>query len=236
MQPTTNYVPKHVGIILDGNRRFAKRLMLKPFKGHEWGAKKIEQLLNWCQEYEIKELTLYAFSVENFDRPKKEFDYLMKLFKKEFTALKDDKRLEENQIRINFIGRISMFPDEVRKSMEEVMKRTKHHKKHILNFAMAYGGRAEVIDATKKIVEQIQKEKLNVNEINETTFADNLYLNSDVDLLIRTSESRLSGFLPWQSTYSEIIFLPNKLWPEFEKEDFEACLQEYGQRKRRYGK
>ena len=236
MQPTTNNVPKHVGIILDGNRRFAKKLMLKPFKGHEWGAKKIEQLLNWGKEYEIKELTLYTFSVENFDRPKKEFDYLMALFKKEFTTLQKDKRLKENQIRINFIGRISMFPESVRKAMEELMEKTKYYKKCVLNFAMAYGGRAEVIDATKKIAKQIQEGKLSVEDINETTFADNLYLNSDVDLLIRTSESRLSGFLPWQSTYSEVIFLPNKLWPEFDKQDFKACLQEYSQRKRRFGK
>ena len=236
MEPTTNTVPKHVGIVLDGNRRFAKQLMLKPWKGHEWGAKKVEQLLYWCEEFDVKELTLYTFSVENFDRPQKEFDYLMKLILKEFTKLKDDKRITEKDIRINFIGRINMFPEQVQQSMQALMDKTKDHTTYIVNFAMAYGGRAEVVDATRKIAEQVEAGKLSVESINQETFSDYLYTNSDVDLLIRTSESRLSGFLPWQTVYSEIIFLPEKLWPEFEKEDFVACLEEYGRRKRRFGK
>ena len=236
MQPTSSPVPRHIGIILDGNRRFAKRLMIKPWKGHEWGAKKVEQLLLWCEEYGIRELTLYAFSVENFDRPKKEFDYLMNLFKKEFDTLKEDKRIYEKKIRINVIGRLNMFPDDVRKRMEDIMESTKHHDNRIINFAMAYGGRAEVIDATKKIAEDVKKGKLKIEDINETSFADRLYMKDDVDLLIRTSESRLSGFLPWQTVYTEIIFLPYKFWPEFEKQDFAACIEEYQRRQRRFGK
>src|SRR3989344_8760270 len=105
MKPSENKIPRHIGIILDGNRRFAKRLMLKPWRGHEWGAKKVEKLFDWCKEYGIKELTLYAFSEENFDRPKHEFNYLMDLFKKEFTKFKDDPRIK-NEMKINFIGRI----------------------------------------------------------------------------------------------------------------------------------
>ncbi len=235
MEPTGNIVPQHIGIILDGNRRFAKRLLLKPWKGHEWGAKKIEQLLSWCEEYGVHELTLYAFSVENFNRPKREFDYLMDLFFREFTRLKDDPRLLEKQIRITFIGRISMFPENIQQCMRDLMEKTKHLTKHIVNFAMAYGGRDEVVDATKKIAAQVQDGKLAVEEINASVFAENLYMNDDVDLLIRTSESRLSGFLPWQTTYSEIIFLPDKLWPEFEKKDFAACIEEYQRRQRRFG-
>ena len=136
-------VPKHVGIILDGNRRFSRRLMMKPWKGHEWGAKKVEKLFDWCEELGIKELTLYTFSVENFTkRPKEEFDYLMNIFRKEFDKLKEDKRLDENKIRINFIGRIWMFPKDIQEKMGFLMEKTKNYNDYIVNFAMAYGGRA----------------------------------------------------------------------------------------------
>lgn len=229
-----NKVPRHLGVVIDGNRRFAKRLMLKPWKGHEWGAKKFEDLLAWCKEYGIKELTLYCFSIENFNRPKEEFDYLMNLFRKEFKKLKDDSRMDK--IKINFIGRLNMFPKDVQDAMKLLMEKTRDNKPYTVNFAMAYGGRAEVIDATRKIAEKVKEGKLNIDEINEEVFEKNLYNASEPDLIIRTSESRLSGFLLWQSAYSEIIFLPNKLWPEFEKEDFVKCIEEFNKRERRFGK
>ena len=153
-------VPKHVGIIIDGNRRFAKQLMLKPWKGHEWGARKVEALFDWCQEAGVKELTLYAFSVENFDRPKAEFDYIMKVFKKEFTDLLNDERLDKEKIRVNFIGRLKMFPEGHQKLFKEIMEKTKDNNNFTINFAMAYGGRAEIIDATRKIAKQIKENKL----------------------------------------------------------------------------
>lgn len=228
-------LPKHIGIILDGNRRFAKRLMKNPTKGHEWGYKKVKELLKWCKEFKIEELTLYTFSLENFDRPKIEFDYLMKLFKKAFTELLEEKDLKK--MKISFIGRINMFPDEVQKAMYNLAEKTRKNKALIkINFAMAYSGRAEIIDAVKRIAEQVKYNDLDPKQINETTIKDNLYLDSDPDLVIRTSESRLSGFLLWQSSYSEIIFLPNKLWPEFTKQDFIDCLKEYSNRERRFGK
>lgn len=229
-------VPRHLAVILDGNRRFSKRLMLKPWKGHEWGAKKVEKLFDWCKEYGIRETTLYVFSIENFQRPKKEFDLLMKLFEKEFSRLLKDKRLEKDEVRINFIGRIEMFPEEVKSLMKELMEKTRDHKNFIFNFAMAYGGRAEIIDATKKISQKIREGKLDIEDINEEVFSKGLYIESEPDLIIRTSESRLSGFMLWQGSYAEIIFLPDKLWPEFEKEDFTRCLEEYSQRKRRFGR
>ncbi len=235
MEPSSNKIPKHIGIIIDGNRRFAKRLMLKPWKGHEWGAKKIEKTLDWCKEFGVKEVTFYAFSIENFNRPKEEFDYIMKVFEETFNKAKTDKRMHENRIKINFIGRTHMFPEKVKKAMKELSEATKNYSNHIVNFAMAYGGRAEIIDATKKISQQVKEGKLNIDEINEETFNKNIYLDSEPDLIIRTSESRLSGFLLWQGSYAEIIFLPNKLWPEFEKEDFVACLDEYSRRQRRFG-
>jgi tritrans,polycis-undecaprenyl-diphosphate synthase [geranylgeranyl-diphosphate specific] len=236
MKASLNRIPKHIGIILDGNRRFAKRLMLKPFKGHEYGYEKIRELFRWCKEYEIKEATLYTFSIENFDRPKKEFDYLMNLFEKSFKKSSKDKIIHENKIKINFVGRIEMFPEKVKKSMHELMNATKSYKDYVVNFAMAYGGRAEIIDATKKISKQIQEGKLDIENINEETFNKNMYLDSEPDLIIRTSESRLSGFLLWQGSYAEIIFLPKVLWPEFSKKHFEECLQEYSNRNRRFGK
>ena len=209
--------------------------MLKPFKGHEWGYEKVKKVMDWCKEFNIKELTLYAFSIENFDRPKKEFDYLMNLFRNAFEELKNDwEKIKE--IRINFIGRISMFPENVQEKMRELMDLTADNKPYMLNFAMAYGGRAEIIDATKKIAEKGKEGKLDIEEINEEVFKENLYLDSEPDLIIRTSESRLSGFLLFQGAYSELIFLKEKLWPEFEKEDFIKCLEEYGNRDRRFGK
>jgi tritrans,polycis-undecaprenyl-diphosphate synthase [geranylgeranyl-diphosphate specific] len=229
-------VPRHIGIILDGNRRFSKKLMLKPWMGHEWGAKKIWKLFEWTKEIGIKEVTLYAFSVENFNRPKEEFDYLMGVFDKEFGNLLNDDILHKNKIRINFIGRIWMFPKQVHEEMKKLMDMTKDYDNYIVNFAMAYGGRAEIIDATKKIAEKIKKGELNVDEINEEVFGKELYMESEPDLIIRTSgEQRISGFLLWQGSYAEFYFCP-KLWPEFEKEDLLKAIEDYNSRSRRFGK
>ncbi len=235
MKPSNNMVPRHVGIILDGNRRFSKRIMLKPWKGHEWGADKVEKLMTWCRELGIKELTLYCFSTQNFNRPKQEFDFLMKLFIESFDKLEKDKRVDENKIRINFIGRIYMFPKEVQQKMNRIMEKTKDYGNYTINFAMAYGGREEVLDATAKIAKQVKEGKLNVEDINEETFSKNLYMSDEPELIIRTGgEKRTSNFLIWQSNYSEWIFL-EKLWPEFDKEDLMECIEEYNQRDRRHG-
>jgi len=235
-QNTNAKVLHHVGLVVDGNRRFAKRLMLKPYMGHEWGAKKIREFLRWCQELSIKEVTLFTFSVENFNRPKGEFDYLMDLFEREFKKISNDAEIYENKIRIKFIGRIFMFPEKVQLAMRELEEKTKNHDQFFVNFAMAYGGRAEIVDAAKRIAEKIESGELKVGEIDEKTFREHLYLDSDPDLIIRTSESRLSGFLLWQSSYSELIFLTDVMWPEFTKEHFITCINEYKKRKRRFGK
>jgi len=204
--------------------------------GHEWGAKKVESLFDWCKELKIKELTLYCLSIENFNRPKEEFEYLMKLFRKEFKAYENDERISKNKIRFNFIGRLQMFPKDIQNLMHSIMEKTKHFKDYQVNFAMAYGGRAEVIDAVIKIAKQIKAGTLDINKINEETFEENLYIKDEPDLIIRTGgEKRTSNFLPWQSTYSEFIFL-DVLWPEFSKEQFAECIQDYGKRERRFGK
>ncbi len=236
MKFISSRVPKHVAIILDGNRRFAKRLMLKPYKGHEWGAKKVEALFDWCYEFGIKELTLYAFSVDNFNRPEKEFSYIMGLFKKEFNNFKNDERIKKYGVRVNFIGRIYMFPKDLQKVMYSIMEQTKNNNGFIINLAMAYGGRQEVIDAIKKLATQIKKGKLDIDQINESTFSKNLYTTAEPDLVIRTGgEKRTSNFLIWQANYSEWIFL-DRLWPDFKKEDLVECLKEYSKRKRRFGR
>ncbi|NQV08625.1 di-trans,poly-cis-decaprenylcistransferase [Candidatus Woesearchaeota archaeon] len=236
MKPTENKVPKHIGIILDGNRRLAKRLMMKPWKGHEWGAKKVAKLLEWAKEVDVKELTLYCFSVENFNRPKQEFDYLIKIFKESIDNTIDDPRIYENEVKVNIIGRLWMFPKDLQERMYKIMVKTKNHNKYVVNFAMAYGGRAEVTDAAKKIAQQVKDGKLDVEEINEEVFKKNLYMADEPDMIIRTGNvTRISNFLSFQGAYSEYFFL-EKMWPEFEKEDLIECIEDYKTRKRTFGR
>lgn len=219
---------KHLAIILDGNRRFARRLMLEPWKGHELGAEKIEKLLEWSKDLGVRELTLYCFSLENFNRPKAEFDFLMKLFKKEFLKFKNDERIHENKIKIRFIGKTGLFDLELQGLMREIMEETKDYSDYVVNFALGYGGRQEIVEAVQKMVESGE-------EINEENLEKNLWIENEPDLIIRTGgEKRTSNFLPWQSVYTEWIFL-DKMWPEFEKEDLMWCVEEFNRRKRRFG-
>lgn len=225
--------PKHIGIILDGNRRYAKKLGLQPWKGHEFGIKKLEELLKWCQELGIKELTLYSFSTENFKRGKKEKDFLFNIFKREFGNMKRREDIFRNNIRINVVGRLHMFPKGIRKAMLDIMEKTRKHKRFVVNFAMAYGGRQEIVDALKKIIKK--SKKLKPSQINEKVITRNLYLKSEPDLVIRPGgETRTSNFLTWQSVYSEWAFI-KKLWPEFTKKDLVKCVEEFNKRERRFG-
>lgn len=228
-------IPKHVAIILDGNRRFAKKLGFRVERGHELGSKKAEELLEWCREIGIKELTLYCLSLENFNRMKREFAFLMSLFKKQFEKLGKDERIHKNKVKIKFIGRLKLLPQNLQKLMNEIMDSTKRYNNYRLNFAIAYSGRAEIIDAINNIIEKIKK-KEKIKKINENLFSKELYLSSEPDLLIRTAgEKRISNFLLWQSSYSELVF-SEKLWPEFSKKDFLECIEEYSRRERRFGR
>ena len=224
-------MPQHVGIILDGNRRFAKRLMLQPWKGHELGAKKIEDLLDWAQELGISEFTLYCLSVENIkSRPENELDFLFKLFRKEFRDI-DREKIEKNNIRIRFIGNLSLLPQELQEQCIKLEKETSKNDKITINFALAYGGRQEITEAVRKIVQS----KLKPEEISEEVVEKNLYLSSQPDLIIRTGgDKRTSNFLPWQSVYSEWFFL-DKCWPEFDKQDLINCISEFENRERKFG-
>lgn len=229
-------IPKHLAIIMDGNRRFAKKSNLHPLEGHNQGAKKLTDVLNWAKEFNIKKLTLYTFSVQNFSRPKDEVEYLMKFFLDNFDKLKTKKEIFENKIKVNVIGRINMFPENVQEKIKEIMELTKDHDQYIVNFAMGYGGREEIIDTAKTIAQKVKNNELDIKDINEEIFEKNLYLNDFPDLIIRTgNEKRLSNFLTYQSAYSELIFL-DKMWPEIQKNDFVMCLEEYSNRKRRFGK
>ena len=222
-------VPKHIAIILDGNRRFAKKLGLQPWKGHEFGLRKLEELFSWCIELNIKELTLYAFSTENFKRARKEVNYLFNLFWREFSKIKEGKGLFASKVRVNVIGRQWMFPKKMQKAMRDVMSKTRKNNKLVVNFALAYGGRQEITDAVRKII------KSNLKNIDDGTIGNYLYLKNEPDIVIRPGgEVRTSNFLTWQSVYSEFVFL-HKLWPQFTKKDLIKCIKEFNQRERRFG-
>jgi tritrans,polycis-undecaprenyl-diphosphate synthase [geranylgeranyl-diphosphate specific] len=224
-----NKIPKHIAIILDGNRRYAKKLRIPKFKGHEKGFNKIKELLKWCIGLGIKEVTLYCFSTENFKRNKKEVDYLFDLFRKKIKNFKNDKAIHDNEVKVSFIGRTSMFPEDMQKDMKDVMEATKDYENYKLNLALAYGGRSEIVDAFKRIASK------GIREINEDVIKESLYLPDDVDILIRPGgEKRISNFLLWQSSYSELFFI-DKLWPEFTKQDLVDIINEFKKRERRFG-
>jgi len=236
MKSDTDKAPKHIGVILDGNRRFAKKQGKPAWKGHKSGAEKVSKFLEWCKELGIKEATLYCFSVENFKRSKEEVTFLIKLFKDYADKILKEPKVDENQLKINFIGRIEMFPKELQERMHKIMEKTKNYNKYVLNLCVAYGGRTEITDTAKKIAQQVKDNKLNVEDIDEEVFRKNLYLGDYPDLIIRTGDVvRISNFLSFQGAYSEYFFL-KKTWPEFEKEDLIKCIEEFKMRERRFGK
>ena len=227
--------PKHIAIILDGNRRFAKKQGLEVWKGHSFGAKKVEDLLKWCRELGIKELTLYSFSMDNFKRPEREKKAIFGLFRKNFEKLEKDDRLMKNGIKVRFIGRLQMFPKEIGECMQRLMEKTNENERFKVNFAMAYSGKAEITDSVRKIINKINSKEINIENVDEDLIKNNLYLSSEPDIFIRPGgEKRMSDFLLWQSSYSELIFL-EKLWPEFTKEDLIWCIGEFKRRERRFG-
>ena len=231
-------LPKHVGIICDGNRRFAKTLGKELTKGHEYGADKIEDVLDWCREVGIKTLTLWLFSTENFTRSAEELDALFKLAEKTAHKFADDKRTHEHKIKLNVVGDTDKFPDSVKNALNYALEKTKNYDNFNLNVAVGYGGKNEIVSAVKKIAQLVKEGKLNPDDITKELFETYLYSANlpDVDLVIRTSgEKRTSGFLMWKTDYAEYYFT-EKYWPEFEKEDFLNALVDYSERKRRFGK
>ncbi len=234
-------IPSHIGIIPDGNRRLARRLMKTPWKGHEWGIEKIRDVMNWCKDFQIRTLTFYVLSLENIEkRPKRELNYLFSLAKKELTEILDnpDHVAHKNRTKINFIGKLDVLPDDLLKLTEKVSKATEGYDDHILNLAIAYGGRQEIKQAIERISCDIKKGKVKPSQINDSLIKSYLYTNGygDPDLIIRTGgERRLSNFLPYQSVYSELVFM-DVFWPEMKKKDFSKAIKDFEDRQRRFGK
>ncbi|PMB75243.1 MAG: di-trans,poly-cis-decaprenylcistransferase [Candidatus Bathyarchaeota archaeon] len=231
--------PEHIAIILDGNRRWASEKALEPWFGHEKGAEKVEQLLDWCLKLNVKSITLYAFSTENFTRPKAEVEEIMRIAEEEFRRILTDERIHKNKVRVKVIGRVNLLPESLQQLVSQVEKATQNYSEHFLNIAFAYGGRAEIVDAARKIAENVQLGKLDIQNINESVFEKFLYTShmpkQDPDLIIRTSgEERLSGFLLWQSAYSELCFL-DVYWPDFRLIDLLRAVRTFQKRKRRFG-
>ncbi len=223
---------KHLAIVLDGNRRYAKNLGKEPWKGHDEGAKVFEKFLNWCKELDIKEITAYILSTENLHREEKELSHLFNLFKKWFKKFLNGKEIHENKIRVKFIGDLSLVPEDLREIARQLEEKTKDYGNCRLNFCFAYSGRLEIVAAVNKL----RKQKKADQEITEKDVTDAIWLPEEPELVIRTGDAtRTSNFLPWQSIYSEWIFL-KKMWPEFTKEDLIECLEEFKSRKRTFGK
>ncbi len=231
--------PEHIAIILDGNRRWASKKALNPWFGHKKGAETVEQLLDWCLKLDVKSITLYAFSTENFLRSKTEVDQILRIVREELQNILTNERVHKNKVHVKVIGRLSMLPKDLQQLIADVENATRNYDEHFLNLALAYGGRAEIVDATKKIAEKVREGELGPAEINEQMFEKYLYTShmskQDPDLIIRTSgEERLSGFLLWQSAYSELCFL-DVYWPSFRFIDLLRAVRTFQRRKRRFG-
>lgn len=227
--------PQHIAIILDGNRRWAKKRGMPGWKGHEFGVRNLYKLLQWGKDLGVKEFTLYCFSTENFSRPKKEVDVLMGLFRKQFRELKDRPEVKKNKVRINVIGNVSLFPKDIQNILKDAMRETKGNKDYTVNFALGYGGREEILHAAKEIAKKVRDGKIKIQGLTEKVFAKHLYLDHEPDLVIRPGgERRVSNYLLWQASYAEWFFL-DKPWPEFTRRDLQRVMTEYTKRERRYG-
>lgn len=230
-------VPRHVAVIMDGNRRFAESLGLNPMDGHVYGREKLEELLNWCLELGIKILTVYAFSTENLRRRPEEVQLLMRMFEENFRKLADDPRVKEHGIRVKVIGQITLLEPKVQEAIAYAMEKTKENQNYLLNLAVAYGGRDEIMNAVRKIASEAKDGSIRPEEVTEEIFSKHLYTNGipDPDLILRTSgEERISNFLLWQLAYSELYFA-DVYWPGMRKIDFLRAIRSYQQRHRRVG-
>lgn len=231
--------PVHVGIIPDGNRRWAKMYNLESWKGHEEGYKRIKEVLHWIWELGIKAVTIYAMSTENcIKRPLKERIRLFELAKRGLEELLTNNDIWKYKVRVRVIGNLNLVPEEIRDLAKKVEEATSMNNERILNIALCYGGRQEIVDAVKRIAEDVKKGVIEPDSIDEETFRRYLYTSNvpDPDLVIRTSgEVRISNFLLWQLAYSELYFC-EAYWPEFRKIDFWRAIRSFQHRERRFGK
>ena len=228
-------MPKHIAIIMDGNRRWAKQRGKNASFGHKEGAKTLEKIVRYANKIGLRYITVYAFSTENWKRAEDEVSALMMLLQ---NYLDDySKRADTENIRVKILGDIRVLSSGMQKSILRCMERTKDNTGVTFNIALNYGGRDEIIKAVKKIAEDVKEGKVNIGDIDEDMISNNLYTKGmpDPDLLIRTSgELRLSNFLPWQVVYSEFLFV-DKNWPDFNEEDLDNAIIEYQKRTRKFG-
>ena len=233
-------IPEHIGVILDGNRRWATQRDMATWDGHRFGADKVDDLVQWCLDLDVRTVTLYAFSTENFSRPAAEVEELMRVFEDKLRSLSSDERIRRDQVHIRLIGRLNLLPESTQKLARAVEEQTRDYDRHYLNIALAYGGRAEIVDAAKKIAAEAKAGTLAVDQIDEAAITSRLYTSHlpkpEPDLIIRTSgEERLSGFLLWQAAYSELCFT-DVFWPDFRRIDLWRAIRTYQQRDVRRGK
>lgn len=231
----TESMPKHIAIIMDGNRRWAKEKGLDIKQGHKEGAKTLEKIVRYANKIGLQYITVYAFSTENWKRTKEEVGALMLLLQ---NYLDDySKRADTENIKVKILGDISALSEGMQKSIIKCMERTKDNTGITFNIALNYGGRDEIVKATRKIAEKVKSNELQIEDITEETISNALYTEGqpDPDLLIRTSgELRTSGFLPWQIVYSEFLFL-DKNWPDFNEADLDYAIEVYQNRNRKFG-
>ncbi len=229
-----NKVPNHVAIIMDGNGRWAQKRGLKRTKGHQKGAQTLKKISEYIYDKNIKVLSVFAFSTENWKRDKEEVDYLMKLFIKAFKE--NFETVKKKGVKVVFSGVEDKLSDKVLNTMKKMSEETKNNTNGIFNVCLNYGGQDEIVEATKKISSKVKNGELNIEEIDASTF--NKYLFNDlppIDLLIRTSgEYRISNFMLWQMAYAELYFT-DVLWPDFSPEDMDKALDSYNERDRRFG-
>ena len=236
--PEFEVIPQHIGFIMDGNGRWAKNRGLERSAGHKEGAKTFRRIGEYCADVGIKYMTFYAFSTENWNRPKSEVLALMKLFKEYLNE--GEERIAENdirQMRLKFIGERDSLPKDLLKLIEKAERESAKYDKVTVNIALNYGGRAEITHAVKEIAAKVKSGELSVDDINEATVADNIYTagQPDPDIIVRPSgEYRLSNFMTWQSAYSEFWY-SDILWPDFSEEDVNKILFDYQKRNRRFG-
>jgi undecaprenyl diphosphate synthase len=228
-------LPRHIAIIMDGNGRWARRQGLRRVRGHHRGSDTVRRITTECARLGIERLTLYAFSSENWKRPRREVEYLMKLLR-EF-LIEEREEIMENDIRFRAIGRLSMLPEKVRKELDTTIGMSRENRGLVLTLALSYGGRAELTDAAKKIAADVAAGRLGPEDVTEETIASRLYDPelTDPDLLIRTAgEMRVSNYLLWQIAYSEFWVTP-VLWPDFDVEHLHEAIRDYAERERRFG-
>jgi len=226
-------IPNHVAIIVDGNGRWAKERNLPRSKGHDAGFRRLKEITSYAFNKGIKVVSIYVFSTENFKRSKEEVDHLMNLF---ITGFKKDKFYQKENVKVIFSGRREPLSNDVLEAMDTMVLETKDNTKGILNVCLNYGGRSEILDATKRIYGDIVNNKITIEDLTEELYTKYLYHDlPNIDLMIRTSgELRLSNFMLWQNSYAEFYF-PNTYFPDFDKKEFDKAIIEYTKRDRRYG-